>query len=221
MPALTANANTIQFISEDATHVTVLLLLHQAPAGNQNSSLVINATALQYATEVLTINPGTARFVPGDFIHDISGNSNASGYVCYNITANTILVTKITGNTAFTDMDVIMGNREDDGTANVTAVQIGPYQLNIENISWSVTDLDVTEAKVGLEFANSSVYQTAYFLSDSGNYGRNQFDSPIPPNVVAGNGNLYVSTYDMPAGGGYAINIRLRKYLGYASVPIY
>ena len=222
MAALTANANSIQFVSEDATHVTVVLLLHQASAGNENSVMKINASNLQYATETLTINPGTARFVPGDFIHANAAGSNASGYVCYNINANTIVVTKVTGNTAFAIDDVITGNREQDGVANVTHVVSGPYQLNIDNITWSITDdTNGPEAKVGLEFANTSNTQTAYFLSDSGNYGRNQFDEPIAPNVVAGNGNLYVSTYGMPAGGGYAINIRLRKYLGYASVPIY
>lgn len=220
MAALSANTANVQILSESCDHVTVRLFMHQAAAGDLSSNLVINSSTLTCWTQTLTINPGTARFVPGDIIKD-SANSNATAGVCYNLDANNIVVTQITGNTGgFSNTDIITGNREGSGPANVTHVVTALRQLNIDSMAWSITGNANT--KVGLEFtANSTVYETAYMLSGTGYYGRNALDAPIAPAVSDGTGNMYVSTYGIPAGGGYSITLTLRKVLGFAQIPIY
>jgi hypothetical protein len=220
LSALTANANSVQILSESADHLMVRLFLYQFSLGNQNSQLVVNVETLAYRTQLLTVNPA-ARFVPSDVI--TGSLSAAQAAICYNISANTILVTNLTGNTAgFETNDVLSGSREGSpGTGTqpttiVTAVVNPPRVLAIDSIQWTVTGAN---ASVGLEFANSSAFDTAIMLSGTDYFGRNELNAAIKPNplLVGGNGNLYISTYNVLAGGGYSITLSLHKVSGFAS----
>jgi hypothetical protein len=245
MAALSANANSVQILSESADHLTVRLFLYQQSAGNQSSQLVINAETLAYRTQILNYDNHLGRFVPGDIIVDDSATSNATGDYIYNVTANSLVVTHISGNTTgFAANDVLVallptqgsgenfdyantqtfrvheGSPSEAGTPLVTVLSVvNPRRvLTIDSIQWSVTGAN---AAVGLEFANSSVYDTAIMLSGTDYYGRNELDAPIGPKQSDSNGNLYISTYNVPAGGGYSITLTLRKVQGFASASGY
>ncbi len=221
MSALSANANSVVILSESADHVLVKLFMYQHGNGGESSQLKVNAETLTHRTQILVVNPGTARFVPGSVIHDTTGNSNATAVVCYSTAANTIVVTQITGNTGFTTSDQITAQLEGGGTANVFSVTNPPRQLTIDSVQWQVGEGN--NATVSLEFANSSAFETAFVASESGYFGRNELDAPIVPSsaLVNQNGNLYVSTYGIIGGGGYSIVVSLRKRQGYAEAPGY
>jgi hypothetical protein len=235
MAALTANTSTVQILSESCDHIMVRLLMHQVTAGDANSVLVVNADSLTHRTQILTINPAV-RFPPGV---EITGNDSlASAYVCYNIDANNIVVTlqDSANATGFDTNDHIVGNREGTGNtsythetsvgANVTAVVSPPRKLTIDSLLWSIQGGSIggagSEAKVGIEFANSSAFYTAITLTGDGYYGRNDLDAPLTPDPLPNfNGNIYVSTYGVAALGGYSIVLSCRKVQGYAQAPVY
>lgn len=220
MSALTANANSVTIVSESSNHVVVRLFLHQNSAGNLSSNLVVNADTLSHRTQILTIDPGMF-FPPGSVVN--GDDSQCQATVCYNIDANTILVTSLSGNTAgFDTNDVLMGNHEGTGNdayvdtstgANVVAVVNPPRRLNIIGMTWSVQG---PNASVGLEFSNGTV-ETAMMLSGQGYYGKNELQLPISTTLANSDGHLYVSTYNVPAGGGYTITLSLRKAQGFAA----
>jgi hypothetical protein len=58
-------------------------------------------------------------------------------------------------------------------------------------------------------------------LSGQGYYGKNELEAPIAPTHVDSNGNLYISTYNVPAGGGYTVTVSLHKLEGFAPPPGY
>jgi hypothetical protein len=218
--SLSANANSVLILSESSDHLTLRLFFYQNTAGDQSSNLVVNGESLLFRTQILHYNNAAARFVASDLI--TGSLSGAVATVCYGEIlggSNTIVVTEITGNTAgFENNDVVTGNREGSGTATVTAVTSPRRVLSIDSVLWSVNG---PNASVGLECSNGSAFDTSFMLSGQGYYGRNELDAPIPPTLSDSNGNLYISTYNIPAKGGYSITLTLRKTQGYASPPGY
>jgi hypothetical protein len=221
MAALTANANNIQILSESSDHVTLRLFMFMNAAGNANSALIVNAESLTYRTQILTYPTSNAgqRFVPGDVIHATAAGSNATGVVCYNANSTVMTVTAITGNaTGFAVADVITGNLEGSGTATLSTVDDPRRVLSIDSVLWSVQG---PNASAALECSNGSAFDTMFVLSGQGYYGRNELDAPIGPRLADSDGNVYLSTYAIPASGGYSLTLTLRKTQGYASPPNY
>lgn len=228
MSALSANANSVTILTESSDHVMVRLFLHQNTAGNLSSLLVVNTDALTFRTQYLTIDPAVF-FPPGCLV--VGSASGTEATVCYNVNANTIMVTTTDSSndaSLFTISDILVGNREGTGntsfpnqlglSANVTAVGDAPRVLAIDGVSWSVQG---PNAAIGLEFGNSTVFETVMMLSGRGYYGKNELDAPIEPTDHAHDTNIYISTYNVPAGGGYSITLSLRKVEGFASPPSY
>ncbi len=220
MAALTANSNSVQILSQSSDHITLRILAFQNSAGDLSSNLVVNGTSLSYRTQILHYNNAAARFVAGD---RLTGSLSAAvAQVCYGEVlngSNTIVVTNLSGNVAgFEINDVIHGDREGSGTATVTAVTDPRRVLSIDSILWSVNGPNAT---VGLECSNGSIFDTVFMLSGQGYYGRNEMDAPIQPSLGDSDGNLYLSTYNVPAKGGYSITLTLRKSQGFASSPGY
>jgi hypothetical protein len=226
MSALSANANTFQILSESSDHLTLRMFMFQNAAGNLSSQLVVNAETLTYRTQILAYNNALARFVSGDVIRDTSNNSGAQATVCYNVAPTDdvnaypqIVVTAISGNvTGFAAGDIIHGNREGSGTATVEIVDDPRRVLSIDSVLWSVQG---PNASVALECSNGSAFDTMFMFSGQGYYGRNELDAPIGPNLPDSNGDVYVSTYAVPASGGFSLTVTFRKTQGYASPPGY
>jgi hypothetical protein len=198
--------------------------MHQDTAGDESSVLKINCETLAYRTLVLTHSAARVTgFLPGDKV--VGATSGATGFLVEQPAANQVLVTNVTG--TFGAAEVVNGTRTSPNVSFTTsAAVITPARLlSIKSASWSVTSNNQqVEAKAGLEFANSTVFSTALMLSEVGDFGEaasGWAKTKIFPLPVNPNGNLYVSTYGIPANGGYHIFVELRKEQGFAPVPQY
>jgi hypothetical protein len=224
MAALTANTTIVQILKDTPTEVVARLFLHQNPAGDESSVLKINCETLSYRTFVLVHNQArVAGLQAGDKV--IGATSGAVGYVVEQPAANQVLVTNVTG--AFSAAEVVNGTRSTpNATFTTSSAVVTPARLlSIRSASWMLTSNNQqVEAKAGLEFANSTVFSTALMLSEVGDFGEaasGWAKTKIFPLPVNPNGNLYVSTYGIPANGGYHIFVELRKEQGFAPVPQY
>jgi hypothetical protein len=227
MAALAANTTIIQILKDTPTEVVARLFLHQDTAGDESSVLKINCETLAYRTFVLTQNNSSRplpNLWPGEKL--VGNTSGAIGYVVEQPAANQILITNVTG--TFTNTEIVYGTRFSPNVAiQLSANTITPARLlSIKSASWCVTSNNQqTEAKVGLEFANATVFFTALMVNETGEFGEGysgwaKTKIAPPSTLTSPNGNLYVSTYSVSGKGGYHIFVELRKEQGFAAGPV-
>lgn len=217
MASLTANSATVQILEETASLLGVRLLLHQNTAGDESSVLKVNVETLTSRTFALTLDTSQPNFILGETLVGATSNARAE-IVDIRHTSNTVIVTDLTGNTAFSSSEVVTGTRS-ARSANTTAFTVPARTLEIIGAEWSCDG----NTKIGVEFANSSAFSTALMLCGNGYMGSNQQPMKVgpPATLTAPNGNIYISTYSVPAKGGYTLLLRLRKSAGFARTSGY
>lgn len=221
MAALSANSTVVQVLKDTAQVVVARLFFHATPANDESSVLKINCETLSYRTLTLTHAAVTnGPFQAGEKL--VGATSGAIAYFVERSTANQILVTQVTG--TFSNTEVVNGTRNPNTTVTMSANTITPARLlSLKSVHWAiVSNNQNVEAKVGLEFANATVFQTALMCSETGEIGEHfsgWVKTKILPTVVSPNGNLYISTYGLPDKGGYEIQVELRKEQGFAEIP--
>lgn len=225
MAALTANTTVVQTLRETESLLVVRFMYHENVGGGESSVLKINVETLFARTIQLTVANSNVLFLPG---RQVTGNNTgAIGYVTgiNTSTANAIIVTETTG--TFTASDFIIG--ADNTATQISTVTTPARALEIVSLEWAVfgsgANATMSVGKVGIEFANSTAFYTAAMLTGTGYMGRNHLGGmrlAPPATLTSPNGNIYISTYDLPAlNGGYDIIAEIRKTAGFAQRPTY
>jgi hypothetical protein len=160
-------------------------------------------------------------FVPGEPLTGLT--SGAIGYVRdWNPSIGRLNVVVDSG--TFAAAETVQGNTFNNSII-VASIIVPTYVVDVTSVTYSVTGAN---AKVALEWANSSASVTMTTLSGSGYIGRNnnnnlsmRFTLAQVPALTNPNGNIYISTYGIPAKGGYSVLLELRKAAGFAQRPVY
>jgi hypothetical protein len=220
--ALTANTANVQFLADDARHTLVKLILHQDTAGDEADVLKVNVSTLVGRTLILNTTavalPSYSTFVPGEKL--TGGTSGTTAYVCQWIPSTATVngaITVTSNSAAFTNGETVTGEKSGLSVVLTAAGTTVPtYLIDIESVWFSVTGT----GKVELAFDDAGTKKPVLHLNGTGYYGRNQLSSAFPNIMAVPNGNLYISTYGVPAKGGYCLIVDLRKQAGFAPRPV-
>ena len=221
--ALTANSNTVQIISDSSSKTVVKMTLVAATGAlNESDQLKVNVATLVGRTLVLQTTNGAVSatgsgFVPAERV--VGGTSGAIGYVKDwvppSATANGVLTIVIDSGT-FQSSETLTGDRGYAPT--ILNITTPTYVAHVAAVEWAISG----SALVALEYANSSGKVQACVLSGQGSLGKNAGIATSLKNAVPNtDGNLYVSTANVAANGGYTLIVELHKGQGFAGKPVY
>lgn len=221
--AFTANTTFYQVLEDNANYAVLKFGAFNTAAGNTESDVLkVNTANLTCRTVGLVTSNATLTgkgvgFTPGE---QITGNtSGAIGYVTHwEPAANTLYVVYAPGSAAFSATENV------DSSMLKTRIQLASittpvYKVSVRSIWWNVAGTGMVE----LEWLGNSIYNPIITLTGSGYFGENALPTLIPNNAAdpVTVGNIYASTFGLPASGSYTVVLELAKLNGYAQRPVY
>lgn len=221
-----ALANTVainQVLEDGSSRVMTKHIYHANTAVQEADVLKVNVATLSSRTLILNTTNAAAGmvqygFVPGEMV---TGNtSNAHGFVIGwvpPVGANGGILTVMVANGTFSGTEQVTGDRMKT-TMPLASVTDPTHLIHIESIWWSVQGTGKVEVEWG---GAGSTYKTAMVLAGEGYWGDNALNGIISNDIASPNGNVYVSTHGLAAGGGYSLILRFQKGAGFAQHPIY
>jgi hypothetical protein len=218
--AITSGTANVQILVDTPTRTVAKFLYFTANGTPEADTLKVNAAALSYGAHTLVLRNNNVQVISGAVV--TGATSNASAYVVdWQRATNTVLVTQLTGNTAFADNEVLtftFGNT----TATVNSAASSAFatptrNLDITSIWYSVMPGMLVE----LGFAGQSANSPSVLLSSSGYFGKNALPTQIDNGASSPTGNFFISTPVAGANTGYTVIVEFRKTTGFAAVPGY
>jgi hypothetical protein len=224
--AITGSTANVQILIDTPTRTVAKFLYHTATGVDETDALKVNVATLAYGAHTLVLRDTTPVVIPGAVV--TGATSNASAYVVdWQRATNTVLVTSLTGNTAFADNEVLTFTFGST-TATVNSAASGAFatpvrNLDITSIWYSIAPNNmVVELEFGGAYANSTVYySTAMLLAGSGYFGKNALPAQVDNAVLNPTGNFYISTHNAQNKASYTVIVEFRKTTGFAAVPGY
>ena len=218
--AIASNTPNVQILVDTSSRLVAKFLYYTANGQVETDTLKINVATLAYGAHTLVLANNNTLVVPGAVVH--GATSNASAYVVdWQRSSNTILLTQLTGNTAFADAETVtltFGNTVVTTTTKASGSFATPTRnLDITSIWYSVTSGMVVE----LGFAGASANSSSMVLSGSGYFGKNALPAQIDNGATSPTGNFFISTPVAGANTAYTVIVEFRKTTGFAAVPGY
>lgn len=220
---ITPNAAQTHILIDTATRVVAKFLYYSNNATMESDALKINAETLSARTFELTVaNTATAKFQPGDLL--IGQTSEARAYVTeWRRSENIVSVTSITGNTAFTNTEIVLLDRTQD-TVTLVLAAAPARELSVESVAFSVSPSLVVDVAFGGRYANGDAYiHSGVLLSGTGYMGKNALPTSISNPAPSATGNIYISTLGQGVSNNvsYSVIAEFRKLGGFAAKPGY
>lgn len=219
MPIPSGTAN-VQVLVDTPTRTVAKFLYFTANGTAEADTLKVNAAALAFGAHTLVLRNNNVQVISGAVV--TGATSNASAYVVdWQRATNTVLVTQLTGNTAFAD-DESLTFTFGTTTATVNSAASSAFatptrNLDITSIWYSVMPGMLVE----LGFTGASSNSPSVLLSGSGYFGKNALPTQIDNAAASPTGNFYMSTPVAGANTGYTVIVEFRKTTGFAAVPGY
>lgn len=220
MPISSGTAN-VQVLVDTPTRTVAKFLYFTDGGTPEADTLKVNAAALAFGAHTLIVANNNAVVHSGSVVY--GATSNASAYVVeWRRATNTVLVTQLTGNTAFADNEVLTFTFGSTVTASVNSATSSAFatptrNLDITSIWYSVTPGMLVE----LGFTGASSNSPSVLLSGSGYFGKNALPTQIDNAAASPTGNFYMSTPVAGANTGYTVIVEFRKTTGFAAIPGY
>lgn len=218
--AIATNTPNVQILVDTSSRLVAKFLYYTADGTPEADTLKINVATLAYGAHTLILANNNTVVLPGAVVH--GATSNASAFVVdWQRSTNTVLLTQLTGNTAFADAETVtltFGNTVYSTTTKSSGAFATPTRnLDITSIWYSITDGMVVE----LGFAGQSANSSSMVLSGSGYFGKNALPTQIDNGAANPTGNFFISTPVAGANTSYTVIVEFRKTAGFAAVPGY
>lgn len=219
MPITSGTAN-VQILVDTPTRTVAKFLYFTAGGTPEADTLKVNAAALAFGAHTLVLRNNNVQVISGAVVS--GATSGASAYVVdWQRATNTVLVTQLTGNTAFADNEVLTFTFANT-VATVNSAASGSFatptrNLDITSIWYSVMPGMLVE----LGFTGASSNSPSVLLSSSGYFGKNALPTQIDNAAASPTGNFYIATPVAGANTGYTVIVEFRKTTGFAAVPGY
>lgn len=219
--AITSGTANVQILVDTPTRTVAKFLYFTANGQVEADTLKVNAAALAFGAHTLVLQNNNVQVLSGAVV--TGATSNASAYVVdWQRATNTVLLTQLTGNTAFADNEVLTFTFGSSTTATVNSAASSAFatptrNLDITSIWYSVMPGMLVE----LGFAGASANSPSVLLSSSGYFGKNALPTQIDNGAASPTGNFFISTPVAAANTGYTVIVEFRKTTGFAAVPGY
>lgn len=219
MPISSGTAN-VQILVDTPTRTVAKFLYFTDGGTPEADTLKVNAAALAFGAHTLVLRNNNVQVISGAVV--TGGTSGASAYVVdWQRATNTVLVTQLTGNTAFADNEVLTFTFANTvatvNSAASSAFATPTRNLDITSIWYSVMPGMLVE----LGFSGASANSPSVLLSSSGYFGKNALPTQIDNAATNPTGNFYIATPVAAANTGYTVIVEFRKTTGFAAVPGY